>query len=109
MFDDSTQTTFTVEDGAPAVSGDPDYVTSAAITKNSSGTYSANHLDIDFEFLEGGETVLARRRYRIARSGDGWGPITARDGDITNELNTSRLTATAIGSARLWNTSNLFS
>lgn len=82
-------------DGDPAVSGDAGYVVSSAITKNTSGVYSANHLDLDFTFREGGVTTLAKRRYRIARSSNTWATsVTTRDADITDELNVSRLTPT---------------
>ena len=94
-FDDNSSTTFSVADGAASVSGDPDYVVSSAITKNTSGVYSANHLDLDFTFREGGATTLAKRRYRIARSSNTWATsVTARDADISDELNVSRLTPT---------------
>jgi len=92
-YDDNTTNTFTVEDGVDAIYADPDPVTTFSITKDQeAGTYSANHIDVDFEFRQGSTTV-AKRRYRLARSGDSWGTLSTRDGDISDELNVSRLSA----------------
>jgi hypothetical protein len=92
-YDDGTTNTFTVADGVDAIYADPDPVTTFSITKDQeANTYSASFIDVDFEFRQGSNAV-ARRRYRLARSGDTWGNITTRDGDISNELNVSRLSA----------------
>ncbi len=100
-FDDATTTTFTVSDGNPSVSGDPDFVTVSTITKSSTGTYSADSLDIDFTFREGGATVLAKRRYRLARSSNGWASsVTERDADTSDESNVDRLTPAVTGSGQ---------
>jgi hypothetical protein len=91
-YDDSTTNTFTVEDGVDSIQGDPDYVTVSNISKTGSGSYSANHIDVDFTFNQAG-TVVAKRRYRVARSSNTWdSTITTRDGDIADETNVSRLT-----------------
>lgn len=92
-YDDNTTNTFTVEDGVDAIYADPDPVTTFNITKNQeASTYSANHIDVDFEFRQGATTV-AKRRYRLTRSGDSWGTLSTRDGDISDELNVARLSA----------------
>ena len=67
-----------------AIQGDPDYVTVANITKYSDGTYSVDSLDIDFTFRQVG-TIVAKRRYRLARDTASWGALTTRDGDIGDE------------------------
>jgi len=71
-------------------------VTSQTINKDvDNSTYSAGHLDFDAVFYQGTD-IVAKRRYRVARSSDSWSTsVTTRDGDITDELNTSRLSSVA--------------
>ena len=89
-YDDGTTNTFTVQD---AIQADPDYVTVSSILKKSDGSYEANHLDLDFTFRQDGN-ILAKRRYRASRSGNSWSTtLTNRDGDISDEKNTSQLSA----------------
>ena len=83
-YDNATTNTFTVENGTngvDAIQGSADYITVSNITKASDSTYSADTLDIDLTFKRG-STVLADRRYRVARDADSWNTtVTTRDDD----------------------------
>lgn len=81
------------QDGVTPAAPENSYVTVSTITKSTTGTYSASHLDADVVFKQG-TTVVAKRRYRVTRSGDTWTTVTARDNDISDELNIGMLAAT---------------
>jgi hypothetical protein len=83
---DSGETkTYTVTDGEDAVYGDIDPVTVSTITKNSSGSYSANSLQFSVEFLKAGVTI-ANGSYTVFRSGDSWSTFV--DGTISGVTKT---------------------
>ena len=90
------------EDGVAAVSPSVSPVAGSSISKNAAGTYSASYLDFDVEFVSDG-SVIAGDRFRVYRSGDGWGAVqrptggpSVDTGSMSSVLNDTGPNATLI-------------